>query len=385
MTAIPDDKTCTDKPQQWNKPSADTQDNGPILFSDIHFVHHSFGKRKADESLSRIERYKKYRACPQSLQEHIRQFCTSLDSQQNSSLFTAVMRSNDCQPLPHDHLNPQYTVPTTCSSTSTIIPCNSTSITICTGTSLANPPEPPAHPKEAVWKCISVTVEQARQIEIKMRGQSESSDWYEERRWRITASFFGCICRRLPTTSPTVLVNSIINQQFFKTVPPSCAWGRDNEDTAIKVYKVKLHEMGHTNVTVMKSGLVINPEYPWLGVGPDGLVTDPTSHDSNGLLEIKCPYKYRESTPIEAASAKGFCCRLEHGKLFLREQHQYYYQVQGQMANCSRKLCDFIIYTSTGISIERINFDEVFWSNMAPKLKTFYDTAVIPKLVERVQ
>ena len=117
----------------------------------------------------------------------------------------------------------------------------------------------------------------------------------------------------------------------------------------MKAYKVKLHEMGHTNVNVMKSGLVINPEYPWLGASPDGLVTDPTSHDSNGLLEIKCPWKYHESTPIEAASNKGFYGRLEDGKLFLREQHQYYYQIQGQMAICSRKWCDFVIYTSTGL------------------------------------
>ena len=32
LKEIPEDKTCTDKPQQWNKPKK-TLDNGPVLFS----------------------------------------------------------------------------------------------------------------------------------------------------------------------------------------------------------------------------------------------------------------------------------------------------------------------------------------------------------------
>ena len=141
---------------------------------------------------------------------------------------------------------------------------------------------------------------------MKTRGQLASPDWYEEQRWQITASFFGRVYKRRPTTSPAVLVNSIVAQRISKSVPHSCAWGIDNEDVAINTYKMRQHEMGHTNLTVVKPSLFINPNFSWLGATPDGLVTDSSSPDQDGLLETKFPYSFRESTPLDAASNKAF-------------------------------------------------------------------------------
>ena len=56
---------------------------------------------------------------------------------------------------------------------------------------------------------------------------------------------------------------------------------------------------------------------------------------------------------------------------------------QGQMAICKKKWCDFIVYTNNGISIERIHFNEIFWNDMIVKLKSFYVTSVVPKLVQK--
>ena len=64
-------------------------------------------------------------------------------------------------------------------------------------------------------------------------------------------------------------------------------------------------------VTVKQTDLFINPVFPYLGASPDGLVTDVTSPDPNGILEIKCPFKYRNLDPVEAARNKGFCCDLK--------------------------------------------------------------------------
>ena len=90
-----------------------------------------------------------------------------------------------------------------------------------------------------------------------------------------------------------------------------CAWGKDNEDRAQSGYKQECHERGHSSLEVTMLGLVINPEYFWLGASPDGVVHDPGCTDPNGLLEVMCPY---DSTPFQATSQKGFCCRLEKGK-----------------------------------------------------------------------
>ena len=142
-----------------------------------------------------------------------------------------------------------------------------------------------------------------------------------------------------------------------------------------------MQEKGHYGVKVAPSGLVINPEHAWLGVSPDGLVTNPHSPDPNGLLEIKCPCKFRDSTPHEAASQPGFCCQLENNTVVLKKQHDYYFQVQGQMAICSKQWCDFVIYTSDGVCVQRITFDPTVWITM---LVEFYSASLVPKLAEKL-
>ena len=90
LAAIPEDKTCTDKPQRWNRPKTSAS-IGPILFSEIQFVHHTYGKRKAEATATRMTELKKYRACPEPLQsiseEQFRSFCMSLESHDKMSLF----------------------------------------------------------------------------------------------------------------------------------------------------------------------------------------------------------------------------------------------------------------------------------------------------------
>ena len=47
-------------------------------------------------------------------------------------------------------------------------------------------------------------------------------------------------------------------------------------------------------------------------------------------------------------------------KFQLKRSHPYYCQVQGQMAITERAWCDFVVYTSKGIAIDRITFDKLF-------------------------
>ena len=65
------------------------------------------------------------------------------------------------------------------------------------------------------------------------------------------------------------------------------------------------HQNGHAGLYVCNAGFHISESYPFLGVSPDGSVYDPTEQHSFGFLEIKCTYKYRNITPLEAASKRG--------------------------------------------------------------------------------
>ena len=51
------------------------------------------------------------------------------------------------------------------------------------------------------------------------------------------------------------------------------------------------------------------------------------------------------------------------------------------MAIAVRPWCDFVIYTTLGISVERIYFDKAYWDTLLPKLISFYDNCVAPKVV----
>ena len=52
----------------------------------------------------------------------------------------------------------------------------------------------------------------------------------------------------------------------------------------------------------------------------------------------------------------------------LKRDHEYYAQVQGQMGITGSKWCDFIVYTSKGLYVERIAFDPDYWKNLQTEL-----------------
>ena len=54
------------------------------------------------------------------------------------------------------------------------------------------------------------------------------------------------------------------------------------------------------------------------------------------------------------------------------------------MAISKRKWCDFIIFTTKGLSVERIQFDSDFWNELLPKLIDFYDNCLAPEIVSPV-
>ena len=52
---------------------------------------------------------------------------------------------------------------------------------------------------------LSVTAEEARQIEVQTREQANSAMWYEARQLRLTASLFGRVRQLKLTTAPVIL------------------------------------------------------------------------------------------------------------------------------------------------------------------------------------
>ena len=241
----------------------------------------------------------------------------------------------------------------------------------------------------AFKESLKLPSDKLREIEHNTRDQHLSDVWLFVRRYRLTASRFGEILHRRPSTPPDRLVLSILQPKSFSSAATS--WGIHNESSAIEAYvKYQQQQKGIDCLTVSPCGFLIDENHPFLGASPDGAVYDPTSTNHPfGFIEVKCPYSLRNHTPIEAGHTAGFfCCVHSVGNLDvlrLRQNHRYYAQVQGQMAVGERKWCDFIVYTTKGISVERIDYDQNYWKiTLLPKLENFYDNCLAPEIVSPI-
>ena len=127
-----------------------------------------------------------------------------------------------------------------------------------------------------------------------------------------------------------------------------------------------------TTVAVFKCGLFISKDIPIFTAIPDGKVIDFGCSQLFRTLEVKCPSTKSAVTPLDACADPKFFCERVGNQCCLKTNHEYYAQVQGQMAITGAAWCDFVVYTPKGMSIQKIKFDQQFWDNMSDKLKTFY-------------
>ena len=90
----------------------------------------------------------------------------------------------------------------------------------------------------------------------------------------------------------------------------------------------------HQNLEIRDSGLCINPEWPFIGASPDGIIS--CQCHGKGVFEVKRPYCHRDDTIECAVNKDAKCCLQKHddGSIHLDHEHAYYYQVQTQLFVC---------------------------------------------------
>lgn len=200
-------------------------------------------------------------------------------------------------------------------------------------------------------------------------GQSENKLWAVERRKRLTASNFGQICKLRKTTSVAGLLKSLLYSQFKGTLATN--YGREKEDEAIQQF------IEETGLQVSKCGLFVDKHKPFLAASPDGLV------EEDSVVEVKCPYKIVDLTPKEGIEQKKIdFCVFKNDTLQLKRNHNYYFQVQGQLHITGRNFCYFILWSPKGLLYEKIKRDDVFWQKMEHILETFYFECLLPEIID---
>lgn len=154
-----------------------------------------------------------------------------------------------------------------------------------------------------------------------------------------------------------------------------------NEDLARNEYLEKMNK-SHEDAEVFLSGLILNPNFPFLGASPDGILS--CNCCPQRLLEIKCPFKYRFQSPTseDALSDKAYCLRTdENNKISLDCHHSYYTQIQGHLLISGFDICDFVCWTTKGLFIETIHKDKLHLAAVLPKLRKMFSKYILPELL----
>lgn len=225
---------------------------------------------------------------------------------------------------------------------------------------------------------IKISNDEAAYLEESTKLQSQSLLWFEQRIGRITASKFFSVSHANLNPPPASLINQIMEKDSIPRHIPAIQWGITNEGTAREAYINDASEK-HENFTFMPAGLHVDPSTPHLGASPDGLISCDCC--GKGIIEIKCPYKFRHTDPCDICDPSFYLEKTDEGCLQHSRSHAYYCQVQGQLAICGTDFCDFICWTPLGMHNERILFDSTYFSRIRPKLDAFFIVAVLPLLL----
>ena len=231
---------------------------------------------------------------------------------------------------------------------------------------------PPDHFLENLG-LLNITQEKIDAIEERTKGQANNVTWKVERTRRLTSSMFGRICKATDRTDRDKLARSLTTLTNVKAAP--LEHGRRYENVAIKRF------MEDSGNEVFPSGLVVSKDYPHIAASPDGII------NKNLIVEVKCPYASRDK-PVNTKTVP-YIKIDDTGKYYLDENHNYFYQIQGQLLCTCAEKCILIVCHADNAKINDIMYIDVFrqdlfMMDMIDRLNNFYYTHFKSVLLDKL-
>lgn len=233
---------------------------------------------------------------------------------------------------------------------------------------------------------IEITKEQITQVERDTITQAKGNNFFKHRAGRIGASQCKAASGSNPALPSQSLIQSVCYPEFNKVNTKAVLHGCKHEEHAIKAYEEKM-KATHTNFKIVRCGLFINEEHPWLHATPDFLCCCDCCGEGCG--EVKCPFCIEncdfDSYVLKASS----CLEKDSSRNFhLKTKHQYYYQVQQQIFTITKRYCDFVVCAfrdngETELVAQRIGPDTDHWKAVLPKVTLFWRTCVLHEVLGR--
>ncbi|KAL2104337.1 hypothetical protein ACEWY4_001205 [Coilia grayii] len=194
------------------------------------------------------------------------------------------------------------------------------------------------------------------------------------RKKRLTASNFGLVLAAVRRNSyPPSLFKTLLGHYNLRQGAHACDWGIVHEEKAKKEY------MERTGVTIQEKGVFLS-DSGVLGGSPDGMISN------DCIIEVKCPYAARKKTTMQAAEAKDFFLQVDEvtGLLKLKQTHNHWYQIQGNLHLTGASTCHLVVWTPLDLAILLIHKDAT-WASNINVLETFYKDYFLPHVLTDVK
>ena len=213
--------------------------------------------------------------------------------------------------------------------------------------------------------------------------------WLDARRpsgiSRITGSVIGSMVGHNKYCSPKKALKELLSlEPFVGNV--ACRWGQDNEDIALEQFKKFLDSYCETwcgpgsTYEINNYGMFFNNKYPEFGYSPDGEVifTDVSGFRTRYTIEIKCPYKHR-NTPYQETPLYP-TVKIDGKNLAI--PHYYYDQMMLGITIMETEGCFFVVWTPSQLQTYFVTKNDNYSEAMMSKASDFFWKMYIPALRE---
>ncbi|XP_065677301.1 uncharacterized protein LOC136092710 [Hydra vulgaris] len=240
---------------------------------------------------------------------------------------------------------------------------------------------------EKFLRTFSITLSQAELIKEATISQSKSLLWKSYRVGTISSSIAHAVIAKfdvdLKVKNKRAAFNLCAQILCYKNnaISKSIQWGNMFESYARKRY-IREMKKTHKNFTCYQTGLIVSIKTPYLTASPDGITS--CTCCGLGLLEIKCPWTFRQKKICEyAQSAESFFEKNSCTNTYsLKSSHQYRTQIQHQLFISGYPHADFYVCLASDQNCERIYSDPNYKKN-EQKFQKFFTEYVFPELITK--
>ena len=199
LTEVPDDKTCTEELQQWHVPKK-LQNKGAILFEDLIFPQDSYEKDKKGRKRPAVQgkREEYFSSNEKVSKSDLENLKSGLEQAGANCPLVGLIADNECNPSSYNEneLPSRKKLLEIKQSKSNL---ESTHVRDSVVSKLTETTDytyvPNEQCKAFVQSKPSTNHTTCSDIEKNTRAQSKSTEWFEQRKCRVTASLFGQVIK----------------------------------------------------------------------------------------------------------------------------------------------------------------------------------------------